>query len=59
MSKYGVFSGPYFSAFELNTERYGVSPRIQFEYGKNGPEKTLYLDTFRVVTFKKEAEVYE
>ena len=26
MSKYGVFSGPYFAAFGLNTERYGVSP---------------------------------
>ena len=24
-SKYGVFSGPYFSAFGLNRERYGVN----------------------------------
>ena len=24
MSKYGVFSGPYFPAFGLNTERYSV-----------------------------------
>ena len=31
-SKYGVFSGPYFPVFGLNT-------------GKYGPEKTLYLDT--------------
>ena len=31
--KYGVFSGPYFPAFGLNT-------------GKNGPEKTQYLDIF-------------
>ena len=29
VSKYGVFSGPYFPAFGLNTERYGVSFRIQ------------------------------
>ena len=29
MSKYGVFSGPYFPAFRLNTERYGVPLRIQ------------------------------
>ena len=29
VSKYGVFSGPYFHAFELNTERHSVSPRIQ------------------------------
>ena len=32
-SKYGVFSGPYFPVFGLNT-------------GKYGPEKTPYLDTF-------------
>ena len=30
VSKYGVFSGPYFSAFELNMERY-ISIRIQSE----------------------------
>ena len=34
VSKYGVFSGPYFTAFGLNTERDGVFLRIQFEYGK-------------------------
>ena len=27
VSKYGVFSGPYFPAFGLNTERYGVRIR--------------------------------
>ena len=37
MSKYGVFSGPYFSVFSPNT-------------GKYGPEKTLYLDIFHAVT---------
>ena len=36
MLKYGVFSGPYFPVFGLNT-------------GKDGPEKTLYLDTFHAV----------
>ena len=36
MSKCGVFTGPYFPVFGLNT-------------GKYGPEKTLYLDTFHVV----------
>ena len=35
-SKYGVFSGPYFPAFRLNTERYG-------------PEKAPYLDTFHAL----------
>ena len=34
MSKYGVFSDPYFPVFGLNTERYGVSHPIQSEYGK-------------------------
>ena len=33
-SKCGVFSGPYFLAFGLNTEKYEVSLRIQSEYGK-------------------------
>ena len=36
MSKCGVFSGPYFAAFELNT-------------GKYGPERNPYLDTFHAV----------
>ena len=36
VSKYGVFSGPYFPVFGLNTEKYG-------------PEKTPYLSTFQVV----------
>ena len=36
MSKYGVFSGPYFPVFSPNT-------------GKYGPEKTPYLDTFHAV----------
>ena len=39
--KYGVFSGLYFPAFGLNTERY--------EVGKYGPENTPYLDTFHTV----------
>ena len=33
------FSGPYFPAFRLNTERHGLSFRIQSECGKYGPEK--------------------
>ena len=40
VSKYGVFTGPYFPAFGLNT-------------GKYGPEKTPYLDTFRAVFVKR------
>ena len=36
MSKYGAFSGPYFSTFSPNT-------------GKYGSEKTPHLDTFQAV----------
>ena len=32
--KYGAFSGPYFPAFGLNTERYSVSLRIPSKCGK-------------------------
>ena len=32
MSKYGAISGPYFSAFGLNTGIYGVNPG---KYGRN------------------------
>ena len=39
MSKYGVFSGPYFPIFSPNT-------------GKFGPEKTPYLDNFHAVPTK-------
>ena len=35
MFKYGVFSGPYFPVFELNTEIYRVNLRIQPEYRLN------------------------
>ena len=34
VSKYGVFSGPHFLAFGLNTERYSAFLRIQSECGK-------------------------
>ena len=38
MSKYGIFSGPYFAVFGLNMEQYlsVFSPNA----GKYGPEKT-------------------
>ena len=36
VSKYGIYSGPFFPVFELNT-------------GKYGAEKTPYLDTFPAV----------
>ena len=39
------FSGLYFPAFGLITERYVFSPNA----GKYGPEKTPYLDTFQAL----------
>ena len=40
------FSGPYFPAFELNTERYSVSLQIQPKCGKMRSRKTPNTDTF-------------
>ena len=44
------FSGPYFSAFGLNTERYGVFLHIQSKCGKIRTRKTPNTDTFHTVT---------
>ena len=41
--QYGVFPGPYFPGFGLNTERNGVSLRIQSEYGKIRTRKNSVL----------------
>ena len=46
--KYAVFSGPYFPVVGLNTEIYSV---FSSNKGKQGPEKTLYLDTFHAKQF--------
>ena len=46
MSKYGVFPGPYFPAFRLNTERYGISLRIQSECGKIWTRKNSVFGHF-------------
>ena len=40
------FSGPYFPAFRLNTERFGVSFPIQSKCGEIRTRKTLSTDTF-------------
>ena len=47
MSKYGVFSGPYFPVFGLKTEIYEV---FSSNAGIYGPEKTLYLGTSHAVS---------
>ena len=44
------FSGPYFPASGINTERYGVSLRIQSESGKIRTRKTPNTDNFHGVS---------
>ena len=49
VSKNGVFSGPSFPAFWLNTDIYSVNLRIQSEYGKirtrkNSVFRHLFID---------------
>ena len=44
-------SGPYFSAYGLNTERYRVSVRIQCECGKIRTRKTPNTDTFHAMSY--------
>ena len=46
MSKYGVFSGPYFPTFGLNTESYEVSLCIQFECRKLRARKNSVFGHF-------------
>ena len=46
VSSYGVFSGLYFPAFGLNTERHGVSFRIQSKYGKVRTRKNSVFGHF-------------
>ena len=44
-----LFPGPYFPAFGLNTERYSIHLRIQYECGEIRIRKTRYLDAFHAV----------
>ena len=46
VSKYGVFSGLYFPAFGLNTEKYVVSFRIQYECEKIWTRKNSVFGHF-------------
>ena len=46
VSKYGVFSGSYFPAFGLNTERYSVSLRVQFKRGRIRTRKNSVFGHF-------------
>ena len=46
VSKYRVFSGPYFPAFGLNTERYRVSVRMR----ENTDQKKLRISIWTLFT---------
>ena len=48
-SPYSDFFWPYFPAFELNTEIYGLNLRIQSECRKIRARKTPKTDTFCAV----------
>ena len=45
------YSGPHFTGFGLNTERYGVSFRIQSESGKMHTRITPNTDTFHAYSY--------
>ena len=49
VSKYGVFSGPYFSPFGLITEFTSEISLFSPNTGKYQPEKTPYFDAFHTV----------
>ena len=54
VSKYEVFSGPYFPAFGLNTERYLLSLRIQSECGKMRTRKnSVFGNISHSITYHK------
>ena len=65
MSKYGVFSGPYFPVLGLNTEIYGVNFHIQSEYGKNTEYflavalKSAFNTAHRVHSFSMYADFFK
>ena len=46
MTKYGVFSDPYFPVFGLNTEIYSIYLRIQSKYRKIRTRKTSVCGQF-------------
>ena len=56
--RFRSFSGPYFPVFGLNTERYGVSLRIQSECGKMRTRVTPNTDTFHAVYVKRKTAGY-
>ena len=61
VSKYGFFSGPYFSVLGLITEIYGVNLRVRSEYMKTRTKKNSVLGHFSrgVFSFKYQTNLRE
>ena len=57
--KYGVFSGPYFSVFGLNTEIYRVNLRIQFKYRKIRTRKNSVFGHFSCGDYLRRYHFYD
>ena len=51
VSKYGVFSGPYFPVSGLNTEIYSINLRIQSEYRKIQTRKNSVFAHFSRIAY--------
>ena len=49
----GSYSGPYFPAFGLNTERNSASLRMHSKCGKTRAKITPNTHTFHAVTYKR------
>ena len=57
MSKYGVFSGPYFPVLGLNTEIYFINFRIQYE--NTGQKKLRIWTLFIEGTTLSNKKIYD
>ena len=49
MSKYGVFSGPYFCAFGLNTDAVFAMKYSSLSYFKNHPSAATHIETSHLI----------
>ena len=63
VSKYEVFSGPYFPVFGMNTEIYRANVRIQSEYRKMSTRKNslfrpFWRSAFTGILWKSSSEKY-
>ena len=54
----GSYSGPYFPAFGLNTERYSIYLRIQSEYGRIRTRLAPNTDPFYAVEVSDELHLF-